>query len=187
MYLLDIIILTPLLLFAIRGFMSGFIKQFFGIVGIILAVYVTFSYMGAVSHLFTPWIEQRDTAVLTAAILLFIFTLILINLLSGWMDSLLSFIRLNFINRFAGFLFGLMYASVIISVLLLILAGFDIPSEEMRSQSYSYPLVIQTAPIVYDTVASFWPEARTFIETIEQSIMDNNTLRNLPLFDNRDS
>jgi len=183
MYLLDILILIPLLLFAVRGFMNGFVKQAIGIIGLFLAIYITFNYMSAVSNLFIPWIENRDTAALLAAILLFVSTLIIVNILASWIDSLLSFIQLNFINRAAGFLFGAFYASVILSVILLLLAGFDIPSPEMREQSITYPYILPVAPAVYDTFASLWPEARSFIETIEQSIMDNNTLRNLPLFE----
>lgn len=183
MYLLDIILLVPLLLIAVRGFMTGLVKQILGIAGLFLAIYITFNYMSSVSNLFTTWIESRDTAVLLAAIFLFVATMIIVNLLASWIDSLVSFIQLNFINRTAGFLFGAFYASVILSVAMLLLSGFDIPNEEMREQSVIYPIILPVAPAMYDAFASLWPEARSFIETIEQAIMDNNTLRNLPLFE----
>lgn len=183
MVLLDLFILIPLFLFAAKGFMTGFVKQVLGIAGLVLALVITIRYMSQVSVLFSQWIPGNDTAVLTAAIFLFVSTLIIVNIIATWLDKLLSFIQLNFINRIAGFLFGGLYAAVFISVILLILVGFDLPPEEMKSGSVTYEYTLSVAPAVYDKAVSFWPEARSFFEMIEESFKEINTFRNLPLFE----
>lgn len=165
--------------------MSGFVKQFLGITGLILAVVITFRYMSPVSALFSPWISNSDTAVLTSAIFLFVCTLIIVNQISSWLENLISFIKLNFINQIAGFLFGGLYAAVIISVLLLLLVGFNLPPEGMTKGSLTYDHALSIAPAVYDKVISFWPEAQSFFELIEESFKESNMLRNLPQLENK--
>lgn len=184
MNLLDFFIILPICFFAYRGFVSGFIKEILSIIGIILAVFVTFEYMDSLSPFFYGFFDNPDYAAVAAGIFLFILVVAVVQLIAYAAKRFLEVINLNFINRLAGLAFGAIKSGIVISVMLLLLAGFNLPGEEARSGSISYPVIIYLAPAVFDIVASVYPGAEDFISTIEQAIEENNPIKNLPIFEN---
>lgn len=183
MNLVDLIILTPIAYFAYKGFVSGFIKEALGIIGIILAVYLTFKFMKPVSALFLPLFENPDHATIAAGILIFIGTVAVVQFIAFSTKKFLELLKINFINRLAGLCFGFVKSSIVISAILLLFAGFNLPPEDYRENSLSYPIIIYVAPAAYDVIASIVPQAENFIHTIEQAIEENNPIRTLPIFD----
>lgn len=183
MNILDLIIFLILALFAIQGYRSGFIKQFFGIAGIIAAVFLTFKYMGTASPYLSSFIENPDYATITAGIIIFIISLTIIQLIAFWLEEVLKMVRINFINRLAGLIFGAANILIIISAVLLLLAGFNFPDETTRDNSVSYSSVVMVAPAAFNLVAKVYPGTTDFIDEIEKSIQENNTLRELPIFE----
>lgn len=187
MNLLDFFIILPIGYFAYRGFVSGFIKEVLSIVGIILAVFITFEYMDAVSPLFSGFFANPDHGVVAAGVFLFIITIVVVQLIAFAVKKFLQVIRINFVNRVAGLSFGILKSGIIISAILLLLAGFNLPGEEARAESISYSFVIYIAPAVFDAVAAVYPGAENFISTIESTIEENNPIKNLPIFENSES
>ena len=183
MSLLDFFILIPIGYFAYKGFMSGLVKEVFSIVGIILAVFLTFEYMNSVSVLFKPFFNNPDHAIIGAGIFIFIATIAGTQFLAYTTQKLLELIKINFINRLAGLLFGSLKSGIVISAFLLLLAGFNLPSESARNNSISYSTVIYLAPAVFNMVSAIYPGAESFVETIEQTIEQNNPIRTLPIFE----
>jgi membrane protein required for colicin V production len=186
MNLVDLFILFPIGYFTYRGFRNGFIQEFFSIAGIVIAVFVTFKYMKPVSGFARPFIENPDSAVIATGIVLFIITLAVIQVVAFWLETIFNVIRLNIINQFAGSVFGALKSAIVVSAALLLLAGFDVPEEENRNASATYPIVIYIAPAAYNAVATIWPGTEDFIQTIEKSIRESNTLRSLPIFEKLD-
>ncbi|MEX0905547.1 MAG: CvpA family protein [Balneolaceae bacterium] len=184
MNLLDFFIILPIGYFAYRGFVNGIIKEVLSIVGIILAVFITFEYMHAVSPLFAAFFENPDYATVAAGIFLFVVTVAAVQFIAYAAKKFLEIIKINFVNRIAGLSFGVLKSGIIISTLLLLLAGFNLPGEEARSESISYSYVIYLAPAVFDAVAIVYPGAEDFISTIEKTIEENNPIKNLPIFEN---
>jgi membrane protein required for colicin V production len=183
MNLLDFFIVIPIGFFAYRGFMSGVIHEVMNIVGIVLAVFITFEYMHATSVLFNPLFDNPDHSVVAAGIVLFIATVAAVQLIAYAIQKLLKVIKINFINRLAGLAFGALKSGIVVSAFLLLLAGFNLPGEESRNESISYPYVIYLAPAAFNVVATVYPGAENFIDTIEQSIEENNPIKSLPIFE----
>jgi membrane protein required for colicin V production len=183
MNVLDFFILVPIAYFGYRGFLNGFIKEFFGIAGIIIAVFVAFRYMGPVSGFLTPFVKNADNATLVTGILIFILVMAVTQVAAYWLEEAFNIIRLGFINQAAGLIFGAAKSAIVVSAVLLLLSGFNIPQETTRSESATYPSVIYLAPMAYNMIASVYPGTENFINTIEKSIRENNTLRTLPIFD----
>jgi membrane protein required for colicin V production len=183
MNVLDFFILVPVAYFGYRGFMNGFIKEFFGIAGIIIAVFVAFRYMGPVSGFLTPFVKNADNATLVTGILIFILVMAIVQIAAYWLEEVFDIIRLSFINQMAGFLFGAIKSAIFISAVLLLLSGFNFPGENTRSESATYPSVIYLAPMAYNMIAAIYPDTENFIKTIEKSIRENNSFRTLPIFD----
>lgn len=187
MNFLDFIIILPIAYFAYKGFVRGFIKEVFGIVGIILAVYITFEYMGTISGILAPYVEDRDRSTIIMGIISFIIIIAAVQIAGFAIERFIDVVQLGIINKLAGMIFAGLKMAILISATLLLLAGLGVPSEETASNSISYSAVIYVAPAAFDIVASVVPGTETFIETIEQTIQENNTLRNLPIFENLDS
>jgi membrane protein required for colicin V production len=187
MGLLDFFILIPIGYFAWKGFMSGFVREILSIAGIILAVFLTFEYMHAISFLFKPFFSNADHATIASGIFIFIITIAAVQFIAYATQKFLELIKINFINRIAGLLFGSLKSGIVISAILLLMAGFNLPTENSRENSISYPIVIYLAPAVFNMVAAIYPGAENFVNTIEKAIEENNPIKSLPIFEQLES
>lgn len=186
MNLLDFLILLPIAYFCYRGFINGIIKEVLSIVGIILAVFFTFQYMEPVGRMISPMFEEKSSAIpFVSGLIIFISTLSLVHFIALLSKKFLEVIKLNALNRIAGAAFGFLKSGIVISAILLILAGFSLPSNEARQDSTTYSFVIYLAPWAYDTVATAYPGAKDFRATLEKTLEQYNPIENFPTFDNK--
>lgn len=168
MNLLDFLIIIPILFFALRGIKNGLIGEILGIIGLLAAVYLTFEYMDEVANLIHPLFgAEASYVIFVAAMLIFVVTLLLVQLIDYFSTNFIQLIRLESLNRTLGFFFGLLKGAILISALLLILAGFQIPSERSQQESATYSYIIYLAPVAYNTVSS-----KNFTQTIEEVLGD---------------
>lgn len=186
MNLLDAFILIPIAYFAYRGFKSGFVYEFLGIFGIILAVFFTFEYMGAVAGIFAPLTDDRDSLTIVTGFVMFIITVALVQYCAYGLTNFLNLIRLGIVNRIAGLIFGGIKSAILVSAILLLFTGVGVPDEDTRNESSSYHTIVKVAPITYDVVASVFPGVKDFVGTIERALEENNPIRTLPIFENLD-
>jgi membrane protein required for colicin V production len=188
MNLIDFLILIPIVYFAYRGFANGLIKEVLSIVGIILGVFLTFQYMEPVGAAINPLFEEGASFVpFISAIVIFVGTLSLVHFAAFLSKKFLETIKLNFVNRIAGAAFGFLKSGIVISAILLILAGFSFPSEETRQNSATYSYIIYLAPWAYDTVAAVYPGAEDFTTTIQETFEQYNPIENFPFLEQSNS
>jgi len=180
---LDLLIILPIGFFAYKGFTAGFIQEVLGILGIILAIFVTFAFMKSFSIYLEPLFSGSDTPTIVAGLILFIGTIIIVQLIGHAIRKFLEFIKLNIINQIAGLFFGAVKSAIVISGFLWLFAGFNIPEEETRNESLLYPAVISIAPAVFNMVASIYPGIENFIDTLEDALQEDNPIRNNQFFD----
>lgn len=183
MNLLDLFILLPIGYCTYKGYVNGFLREFFSLVGIFVAIFVTFKYMGSIADFMAYFVDNKDTATIIAGIALFIVTLIAVQAAVTWLEKILHLINLGILNKLAGLLFGAAKSAIFVSAILLLLAGINIPSENNRTQSSTYSYVIYAAPMAFNMLAKLYPGAEDFIDTIERNLQENNTLRTLPIFE----
>lgn len=181
MNLIDFLILIPIAYFCYRGFVNGIIKEVLSIVGIILGVFLTFQYMDPVGTVISPLFENRSSFIpFVSAIIIFVGTLAIVNLIAYLSKKFLETIKLNFVNRIAGSVFGFLKSGIVVSAILLILAGFSIPSQESRQDSITYSYIIYLAPWAYDSVAVIYPGAEDFTSTVQKTLKQYNPVKNFP-------
>ncbi|MBN2732966.1 MAG: CvpA family protein [Balneolaceae bacterium] len=177
MNLLDFLIFIPILYFCYRGVRNGLIGEVLGIAGIILAVFLTFHYMDEVADYIRPLIEGNPSYLpFVAGAIIFFGTVIVIQLIAYILRRFLEVVRLNIVNRILGFFFGLLKGGIIVSAILLLLAGFNQPSQESREKSVSYSYVIYLAPWAYNAVAT-----ENFSRTIQNTLNKYNPIENFPI------
>lgn len=184
MNLLDFLILIPICFFCYRGFVNGIIKEVLSIVGIILAVFLAFQYMDAVGSLIRPLFSENAGYIpFVSGALIFIGTVASVQLIAYLAKKFLEAIKLNFVNRLAGLAFGFLKSGIVISVILLILAGFNLPGQQARDNSVAYPYIIYMAPYTYNAVALIYPGAEYFSETVKKTLDQYNPIENFPTLD----
>ena len=184
MNLLDLLIVIPLFYFSYRGFINGIIKEVLSIIGIILAVFLTFEYMDEFGAIVRPFFEENASFIpFVSGALLFIGTMAAVQGIAFLSKKFLEVINLNFLNRLSGMAFGFLKSGILVSSILLILAGFNLPSEKTRDDSITYSTVIYLAPLAYDAVATIYPGAENFSETIRGTLDQYNPIENFPMLD----
>lgn len=181
MLFLDLIIAVPILYFAYKGVVNGLVKEVLNIVGIILAIFLTFNYLDVFTGIISPIFEEGVSYVpFISGALLFVGTLGVVALVAYGTKEFLKAVKLSLVNRILGALFGALKAGMVVSALLLLLAGFNVPNEEAREKSYLYSPVIYLAPLTYNTVALVYPGAENYTETLKSNISEYNPLENIP-------
>jgi membrane protein required for colicin V production len=177
MNFLDILIFIVILYFCYRGVRNGLIGELLGIAGIIAAVFLTFHYMDDVAGYIHQYIHI-DTNYLPfiAGAIIFLGTLLVLQIIALFMKGILKAIRLNTVNRILGFFFGLLKGGIIVSAILLLLAGFNKPSKQTRDNSISYSYVIYLAPWAYNFIP-----AQDFSHTIQQTLNEYSPVTNFPI------
>lgn len=184
MNLLDLIIISPIIYFSWRGFVNGLIKEVLSIVGIILALFLTFQFMDEVGSLIRPMFDSNSPAIpFVSGILIFVTTVSLVQAGAFLGRKFLEAIKLNFINRLSGLAFGLLKSGITVSVILLLLAGFGFPSEQSRQESLTYSTVIYVAPLTFDAMAFLFPGVEDFSGTVKTTLSNYNPIKNFPTLD----
>lgn len=178
MELFDFIVLAPITLFAFRGYSNGLVKEIMSIIGIVVAVFISFSYL----EIATEWLKvsynfSDSIAPLVAGLGLFSLVLFIANIAVAIINRFLDVIALTSINKMLGLAFGGLKATIIISQVLIFLAGFQLPEKDTRSKSLTYTTLIRIAPASYSIIAAVWPGASNFGETVQKSLDDNNPLK----------
>lgn len=186
MNLLDGLILLPIAFFCYRGFVNGIIKEVLSIIGMILAVFFSFQYMEPVGKLIAPLFSEASAIIpFASGLFIFITTLAIVHLVAYLSKKFLEIVKLNMINRLAGAGFGFLKSGIAISAILLILAGFGLPSKEARQDSATYSYIVYLAPWSYDAVATIWPGAEDFSSTIQKTLDKYNPINDFPILDNK--
>ncbi len=177
---LDAVVLLVIALFAFRGFKNGFIKEALGFVGIIAACFIAFHYMAPLTGFISSHVSTNHKYIpYFSAIVLFLGTLIVVELVIFFLTKLLQAIALGLPNRILGLVLSVLKAGVIISVILILLAGFDEPSKQYQKESLMYPYVIMIAPVAYDVIAWLLPGIKDYEKTIKDTISNSKPTFNI--------
>jgi membrane protein required for colicin V production len=143
--------------------------------------------MDPVGAAVSPLFEEKSSFIpFISAIIIFVGTLAVVNIAAYLSKKFLEVIQLNFVNRIAGSVFGFLKSGIVVSAILLILAGFSIPSKESRQDSATYSYIIYLAPWAYDSVATVYPGAEDFTSTIQHTLKQYNPINDFPFLENKE-
>ena len=159
---LDILILLPLLIGLIRGLMKGLIVEVTSIVAIVLG------FIGAryLSGFCASWLMQQfawsETAcIVVAYAVLFAGIALALNLIGRLLSKLFQKIKLGWLNRLCGGLFGAAKWAIVIVALVLCVHNLDkqfqFMTPELKEQSTIYRSITPYAE-------QAWEEIKTQVE-----------------------
>lgn len=178
--LMDVALGIPIILWFAKGLQNGFVKEALGLLGLIIAVILAFSLQEDTHALLVEWIGKDPIYMpLVAMGIIFIAVILATQLLIFSFNKALEMASINGINRIAGALFGAAKAGIVLSLLLLLLAGFDKPNAESRSTSILYPYVLPFAVQTYDVLTKAFPGVHNFRDTMQNTLKENNPLERI--------
>jgi len=151
---IDIIIALPLIWGLYQGFSKGFIISAASLLALILGIYGALKLSHITSFYLINHFDLSDKYLpIIAFVVTFIAIVILVHLLAKILDKLVKAVALGFLNRIAGMVFNVVKYAFLISIVIVILEGFDkkisfIP-KDMKENSLLYEPLSAFAPIIF--------------------------------------
>ncbi len=121
MSIVDIAIIVVIAVSSLIGLYRGFIREFFSLVSWLLALYVAWTFAGSAAVYLESYLDQPDFRVVVSFAGIFVLGLMVLSVISHFLQNLLAFAALIGVDRYLGMLFGV--ARGVIIVALMIMAG----------------------------------------------------------------
>jgi membrane protein required for colicin V production len=144
----DIITISLITLLGLKGLFKGFIKEIFGIIGIVGGVFISSRLADQVGSLLSPVFSITDSS--TATMVGFIVTLVVVwisaYISSYTLQKLLSAGGLGGIDKLFGFIFGAGKILLILSIITYGVSNIEFAKSKMSSftsDSVTYPLLYE--------------------------------------------
>ncbi|MGN0033776.1 MAG: CvpA family protein [Candidatus Limimorpha sp.] len=158
---LDIIISVLLLLFAIKGYRNGIIRETFSLAAFIIGIFGAIKLSNVVGEKLSTMIElSPEVLSIISFILVFIILTIIIDLIGKIISNLVKALSLGFIDKIGGFLLGVAKGFLIIGILINTLGFFglkDSIAKETREKSALYKTAEDVADWLYEN-KGIWME-----------------------------
>jgi len=163
MFFIDVLVVLVLLYGFIKGFRSGFVISFLGLLAVVFGVIGGIKLVPFVSYQIGVWFNTVSVIIpFLAFILVFIGILIAVKFIGKLVTSLLDMLFLGFINKVTGALFGTLITLFLLSMLTWLFNQVGIISPEFKVHSYTYSKVMPIAPFIIDTFSFIIPGLKSW-------------------------
>jgi len=150
----DIISLALIFILGIKGVINGFIKEVFGLVGIVGGIFIASRFAGQMGELVNQNIYQLDSSA-TLYLVGFLAVLVLFWILSLFMghilESLIKMSGLGGIDKLAGFIVGSAKIFLVFSILAVTLSNIEFiktKADQYMEKSFMYPIFVKTGTYI---------------------------------------
>ncbi len=166
---LDVTFLIVLAWGVYRGGSSGFVRYIFSslafVIGIIGAVKLTHTF----AHFMQMWLGwQSKYLPFLGFIVAFVCIVILVRLLSNFLDKIIRFLYLNIFNRLAGAVLGGLLFTLFFSLFLWLFNQVQLLPPSLKSNSVTYAYVQPVFPVVMEWTAKIAPVFQGGFESLNQ-------------------
>lgn len=168
---IDLLLLAALALGIYRGYCTGVVRQVVGVVGIFVSFGLAVQLMSEVGSVAAASLPVAESvAPLLGFVLVFLGAQILVRALAHLAESLLDALRLSFVNRLAGSLFGAFQAALFASLLFLVMDPVGMPEPETRDASMLYDPIAAFLPATWHVAAERMPRVKAFSQEMGEQI-----------------
>jgi len=164
-----LLILGGLLLFGFIGYRYGLFKKIFALLGLLLGLILATKCMTPCGRLLVRWFGFSEEV---AYVIAFFWVLLLIILLQNVLYRLIvkKTSSINLVNRLSGAFLGAIEGLIGISILLLMLSIFEIPTDKTKRGSYFYKPALNFAPSLFDLTVVIIPQSKTFYDMLREGL-----------------
>lgn len=175
---LDIIIAIPLLWGAYQGFKKGIIYMVLMIIGMILGLYIAFKFSGLIVEMLSKSIHaSQDVLPYIAFGIVFACIVLLVIVLTKFLEAILKAASLTNLNKVAGSLLGMAQWALIISVLLWLLKSFEpkfyIVPVKTQQESITYKPILKFSTFITPTLKEIKNEFSNNIGKLDSTMVKN--------------
>jgi len=161
---IDIFILFCILIPALIGLKSGFLKNLFSLAGIITGLIFASKYYQELSKIFSSlnWFDMLTNVISFVSIVMIFY------FLSVYIASKITNIHAitSFIDKLLGVTFGVIQGMIFASVILIMLNKINFIPQEIILKSNFYSSVINFAPDMFNFVSEKLPFTKNFIDEL---------------------
>ncbi len=159
MKLIDIILLIVLITGAIQGYRSGFIVEFFSLLGVILGILGGFKLMGIVMVMLDDRFNINEKVLPYVAFgVVFVIIAILVAVVGNMLKASVSKTALGPVDGFVGAMVGLVRSAFMISVLIWIADAFKFSVlNQWGKDTVVYPALARFAPKITEWLGHVIP------------------------------
>lgn len=178
---IDIIGISLVILFFIRGYMKGIIVAVFSALAIILGIICSLRLSQKLgSWLLAKGIVTSGWAQIISFVLLFIVILLLVRLIAKAMETSARALMLGWVNSGIGGLFYAGMAAIVWSAFLWLGAQMQLISPETIAASKTYTYFAPVAPWVFDKIGAIWPMVKSLLADLQHFFATANNKLPVP-------
>lgn len=153
MFWIDILTVIVAFLLIYKSYQQGLLNSAVRLIGLILGIVIAAnlgSWASDVLSLQFNWTRQVTDIV--GYILIFLIVILAVQALGFLLRSIIHAIKLGWLDRIGGLLFGALKAAIIISLIFWLLMAIpsDTLGRDIRERSFSYKLLAGFAPSLYE-------------------------------------
>ena len=169
MNVLDIILGVFLLILMFNGFRKGFIKNVIGLLGLVVIVF----FIAKTGHLVKALlITKFEIGEILATILSYILIALIITIVAKIVIKILhmiiDFLRISWLNKLLGTLFGLFNGALIIAIIILLLNLSPLESAIRKGTSNSR--IITTIRLITERIETDYPEIKKLQKPVQEKM-----------------
>ena len=154
---IDFIIVIILIIFLLRGFTDGFVKEVASLAGLIFGIWGAIRFSSFTAGKLYEWFDMNGQFVgLIAFLITFGVIVVIIHFIGIIADKMINVISLGFLNRILGIVFGLFKSVLILSVFFVILNVIDerkpfLPKKTIEESKFYNPIA-KIAPALFPLI-----------------------------------
>ena len=175
--LLDVIAITIIIAFFIRGYMKGIIVAAFSVLAIILGIIAALKLSERLAtYLLEEGIITSAWGQVVSYAILFVGVVFLVRMIAKAIESAMKAVMLGWANKLVG---GILYAflgAVVWSALLWLGTEIQFIKPALITESKTYTYIVPIAPMVAEKVGYIIPMAKSVFADLEQLFSKVNLL-----------
>jgi len=171
----DYIVIGIILLFGLKGLFKGLINEVFGILALVAGFVVAYKYSGTMGDLFMKTGASERTAEIIGFLAAFFIVYIVIIILGKLLSKAFKEIKLGWLNRGGGFVFGAVTATVVLSLVLSTAVNVMPKDFQMRKDVTEQKVsgyIISLAPTIYDLLGKMSDGNKNNIFKFDKDLID---------------
>lgn len=154
MSIIDIVIFLTVVASLLIGLYRGFISEIFSLLSWLAALWLAWVFTGFGAELLIPYMDQPAFRAVLSFAAVFVASLVLLSMLSHFIQKFLSFAALVGVDRYLGMFFGIARGVIIVALLIMVGTFMDFASQPWWKTSL---LVGHFDPVV-DFIRELLPE-----------------------------
>ncbi len=169
---LDLVLMLPILLAAIRGYRKGIIVEVFSIVALIVAIIACMKITYEVTTWLEPWFSGSSWLPFIGYLVTFAGAFLAVRWLGKIFEKVVDMAQFGIVNKSLGAFFSILKTCFMISLLFWLTNRIQLIPQETQNGSLIYTSIKNLAPKLVTAASAFLPSIKKLMPQIEEFFKD---------------